>query len=169
MQCIIIPEPSVQDLKSCNELITKLITLRLVLKDTEKMKMVLKLEIKSKLKELQQKKINELKLSEEEIFFIALRNMHLGRSSHIIKEEEIELREQTKKKIDEIEELKEGVDGVEFQSVETLEDLNILKHEEVAAIAEIEQKLIRFGISKDLINFFKKSIIPRKYLHLVSE
>ena len=93
-------------------------------------------------------------------------NKHLGRSSHIIKGE---LRKQAKKKINKIEELKEGVDGIEFQSFNTLEDLNILKHEEAAAIAEIEQKLIKCGIPKERINFFKKSIIPKKYLHLVSE
>ena len=81
---------------------------------------------------------------------MTLRNKHLGRSSHIIKEEEVEFREQAKKKINEIEELKEA----EFQSVKTLEDLNFLKHKEVAAIAEIEQKLIRFAISKKLISFF---------------
>ena len=44
-------EPRIQGLELCNELITDLITLRLVLKDTEKTKMVLKLEIKNKLKE----------------------------------------------------------------------------------------------------------------------
>ena len=157
-------KPSIQDLKSCNELIFDLITLRLVLKDTEKTKIGLKLEIKNKLKELEQEKINELKLLEEEIIFMTLRNKHLGRSSHITKEEEIELREQTKKKVDKIEELKEGIDGIEFQSFKTLEDLIFLKHEE-----KTEQKLIRFGILKEVINFYKKLIIPKKYLHLVSK
>ena len=61
-------EPSIQDLESCNELITDLITLRLVLKDGEKNKRTLRLEIKNKLKELEQEKINELKPLEEEIF-----------------------------------------------------------------------------------------------------
>ena len=51
-----------------------------------------------------------------------LRNKHLGRSCHIIKVEEVELREQAKKRIDEIEELKEGVDVIEFQGVKTLEE-----------------------------------------------
>ena len=69
---------------------------------------------------------------------MTLRNKHLDRSSHIIKEEQIELREQTKKRIDEIEELKEGVDGIEFQSAKMPEDLNFLKHEEIAAVAKIE-------------------------------
>ena len=147
-----------------------LITLRLKLKYTEKAEKILKLEIKNKLKKLERKIINELRLLEEEIFFMTLRNKHLGRSSHITKEEEeVELREHTKTKVDEIEELKEGVAGIEFQSFKTLDDLNILKLEEAAAIAEIEQKLIRSGISKKLIIFFKKSYIPKRYLHLVSE
>ena len=72
------------------------------------------------------------------IFFMKLRNMHLGRSSHIIKKEEIDLREQTKKRIHGKEYLKQGVDGIEFQSVKTLDDLNFLKHEEAVASAEIE-------------------------------
>ena len=162
-------KPSIQDLESCNELITDLITLRLVLKDTEKTEKSLNLEIKNKLKELEQEKINELKLLKEEILFMALRNQHLGISNHIIKEEKVESREQTKKRADEIEELKEGVDRIEFQSVQTLEDLDLLKHEEAVTTAEIEQKLIRSGISKELINSFRISIIPKKYLHLVSE
>ena len=58
--------------------------------------------------------------------------------------------------VDEIEKLKEGADGIQFQSFKTLEDLNTLKHEEAAEIAEIEQKLIKSGISTELINFFKK-------------
>ena len=36
-------KPSIQDLESCNELITDLIILRLVLKDTEKTEKVIKL------------------------------------------------------------------------------------------------------------------------------
>ena len=61
-------ELSIQDLESCNELTTDLIILRLELKNIEKTKMVLKLEIKNKLKELGQEKINELKLLEYKIF-----------------------------------------------------------------------------------------------------
>ena len=103
-----------------NELITDLIILRQILKDIEKTEKTLKLEIKNKLKELEQEKINELKLLKDEIFFMTLRNKHLGRSCHIIKEEEIDLREQAKKKVDEIEKFKEGVYSDEFQSVKTL-------------------------------------------------
>ena len=72
---------------------------------------------------------------------MTLRNKHLGRSIHITNEGQRELKEHTKKKLDELEELKEGVDGIEFQSFNTLADLNILKHEEAAAIAEIEHQI----------------------------
>ena len=43
-----------------------------------------------------------------------LKNTYLGRSCHIIKEEKIDLREQTKKKVGEIEELTEGVHRIEL-------------------------------------------------------
>ena len=79
------------------------------------------------------------------------------------------MRKQAKKKENEIEELKEGVDAIEFQSVKTLEVLHFLKHEEAALNAEISLELIRSGISKELINFLKKLIIPRKHPHLVLE
>ena len=52
------PETSIQDLESCNELITELITLRLILKDIVKTEKTLRLEIKNKFKELKQEKIN---------------------------------------------------------------------------------------------------------------
>ena len=80
-------EKNIQELESCNELITELITLTLILKDTGKTGKTLRLEIKSKLKGLEQEKINELKLLEEEIFFMTLRNKQPGRLSHIIKEQ----------------------------------------------------------------------------------
>ena len=47
---------------------------------------------------------------------MTLRNKHLGKSCHITKEEEIDLREQAKKRIDEIEILKEGICANVFQS-----------------------------------------------------
>ena len=55
----------------------------------------------------------------------------------------------------------------EFKSVKILQDLNFEKYDEVVEIAKIELKLERLGISKKSINFFKKSIIPKKHLHLV--
>ena len=42
------PETSIQDPELCNEFITDLITLRLILKDTEKIRNTLRLEIKNK-------------------------------------------------------------------------------------------------------------------------
>ena len=58
-------------------------------------------------------------------------------------EEEIDLRRQTKKKIDNIEELKEEVKEWEFKSVKILQDLNYEKYDEVVEIAKIESKLER--------------------------
>ena len=158
------PEISIPDLESCNELITHLVILRLIIKDTVKTEKIVRL----KIKKLEQRKINELKLLEEDIFFMTLRNTHLGRSSHIIKEQETDLKEQAKKRIDEIEELKEDVKW-ESKAAKMLRDLSYEKNDEIAAIAEIKQKLIRSGISKNLINVLKRSVIPRKYFHLVSE
>ena len=56
----------------------------------------------------------------------------------------------------------------EFESFKTLEDLNDIKHDEMVENAKIELELKRLGVSKISINFFKKSIIPKKYLHLVN-
>ena len=153
------PEISIQDLESCNELIIHKITLTLILKDTVKTEKILTLEIKK----LKQKKINELGLLEEEILIMTLRNNHLGKSSYDFMEEEIDLREQAKKKTDKIEELKEDVEW-ESKVAKMLQDLNYEKNDE---IAETEQKRKKSGISKELINFFKKSTIPKRYLHLV--
>ena len=68
------PEISIQDLESCNELITCLLTLTLILKDTVKTEKILRLEIKN----LEQIKIKELEILEEEIFSMTLGNTHLG-------------------------------------------------------------------------------------------
>ena len=46
-------EISIQDLESCNELIIELITLRLILKGTEKTEKILRLKVKNKLKKLE--------------------------------------------------------------------------------------------------------------------
>ena len=84
---------------------------------------------------MEQMKINELKLLEEEIFFMTLRNKYLGRSTHDIMEEETDLREQAKKRIDEIEELKEDVKW-ESKAAKMLQDLSYEKNDEIAAIAD---------------------------------
>ena len=66
----------IEDLELCNELINRLITLRSILKDTVKIEKTLELEIK---KLEQKKKLKELRLLEEEIFIMTVRNKHLGR------------------------------------------------------------------------------------------
>ena len=104
-------------------------------------------------------------MSQEELRIITLRNRFLQRPNKV--EEEIDLRRQTKKKIDNIGELKEEVDVWEVKCVKKLQELNYKKYDEVADIAKIELKLQRLRISKKLINFLKKSIITKNYLHLV--
>ena len=92
---------------------------------------------------------------------MTLRNKHLGRSSYDIDEELQDLREQVKKKVDKIE-LKEDVEW-ESNVAKMLQDLSYEKNDEIAAIAEIEQKLIRSGILKnrlfqrDIYILFQKS------------
>ena len=51
------------------------------------------------------------------------RNKHLVRSSYDIDEEEIDLKEQAKERIDKIEELKEDIEW-ESKAAKILEDLN---------------------------------------------
>ena len=82
-------------------------------------------------------------------------------------EEEIDIRRQTKEKIDNTEKLKEEGKEQEFISVKILQDLKYEKNDEIVEITKIELKLERLGIPKKLIDFFKKPIIPKKYLHLV--
>ena len=102
---------------------------------------------------------------EEEFRVITLRNKFPGRPNKI--EEEIDLRRKTKKRIDKREKLKEEVKEWKFKNFKILQDLNFGKNDEVVKIVKIELKLERLGISKKSINFLKKSIIPKKYLHLV--
>ena len=77
-------------------------------------------------------------------------------------EEEIELREQTRKMIDNIEKFKKEVEDWEFKSVKLLQDLNYEKHDEIAEIAKIEIRLKELGILKESTDAFKKLIIPKK-------
>ena len=144
------PEISIQDLESCNELIICLIILTLILKDTVKTEKILRLEIKK----LEQKKINELKLLEEKLFITTLRNKHLGRSSYDIMEEEIGLKEQSKKRVDKKEELKEDVKW-ESKAAKMLRDLNYEKNDEIVEITKTELEMIKSGILKQLTNFLK--------------
>ena len=105
-------------------------------------------------------------LLEQELSFITLKNKYWGRSDKI--EEEIDLRRQIKKKIDVIEELKGGVE-CEVKGAKTLQDLNYEKNDEIVEIARIELKSERLGAPKKSINFFKKAIIPKEHLRLVSQ
>ena len=100
---------------------------------------------------------------EEELRIMTLRNKYHGGPNNV--EEEIDLKRQRKKTIDNIEELKEEVKEWEFKRVRVLQDLSFEKNDEIVEIAKIELKLQRLGTSKKSISFFKKSIIPKKYLH----
>ena len=57
-------------------------------------------------------------------------------------EKEIDVRSQTKKKIDNIEKLKEEVKEWEFQRVKILQDLNYERYDEVVEIEKIDLKLV---------------------------
>ena len=115
--------------------------------------------------QLEAQKIDELEFLEEELRFRTLKNGFLGRPNKI--KAQIELSEQTKKKIYSIEELKEEVKEWEFKIVKILQDLNYEKYDELVEIAKIELKLERLGISRESVDNFKNLIIPKKYLHLV--
>ena len=101
---------------------------------------------------------------QENLKFGTLKNRFLGRPNKI--EEETELREQTRKKIDNIEELKKEVEEWEFKCVKILQDSNYEKHDEIAEIAKIEIRLEKLGISKESNDAFKKLIIPKEYFCL---
>ena len=141
-------DPTIYD-----DLITSLITLKVILKNIDKITIVKDLEANNKIKQLEAEKIYELGLLEQELRFITLKNKYWGRPKRDI--EEIELREQIKKKIDNTEELKEEVKEWEFKSVKMQQDLNYEKYDEVVEIAKIELKLERLGISKESIYSFK--------------
>ena len=64
-----------------------------------------------------------------------LKNEYLGKSSHDIMKEEIELKEQVKRRINKIEELKEDVKGGS-KAAKMLRDLEYEKTDEIAAIAD---------------------------------
>ena len=153
------------DLEMYDDLITSLITLKVILEDINKTNIVIDLETTNRIKQLEAEKTDELELLEEELKIITLRKRFLGRPNKV--EEEIDLRRQTKKKIDNIKELKEEVDDWELKCVKILQDLNYEKDDEIVEVAKIELKLERLGVSKKSIIFFKKSMIPKKHLHLV--
>ena len=122
-----------QDLAIYDDLITSLVTLKVILEDIDKISIIKDLELNNKIKELETEKIDELELLQEELRIMTLRNRFLGRPSKI--EQEIDIRRQTKKKIDNIEKLKKEVKEQEFISVKILQDLNYEKYDEVVKIA----------------------------------
>ena len=153
-----------------DDLITSLIALKVILENIGKISIVIDLDINNKIEQLEAEKTDEIELLEEELRIITLRNKFVRRPNKIecsSIEGEIDLRRQTKKKIDNIEKLKEEVKEWEFKSVKILQDLNRVKNDEIVETEKIELKLQRLGASKQSINFLKKSIIPKKHLHLV--
>ena len=78
------------DLEIYDDLITSLITLKVILEDINKTIIVIDLEITNRMKQLEAEKTDELELLEEELRIITLRNRFLGRSNKV--EEEIDLR-----------------------------------------------------------------------------
>ena len=101
-------------------MITTLINLKIILEDIDKISVVIDLEMNNKIKQSEAEKII-LELLEEELRIITQRNKYHGKLNNF--KEEIDLRRQTKKKIDNIEELKEEVKEWEFKTVRILQDL----------------------------------------------
>ena len=156
-------EQNMHDLDIYDDLITSLITLKIILEDIDKISIV----INNKIKQLEAEKVHEL----EELWIMTLRNRFWKIPNNIecnSIEEEIDLRRQTKKKIYNIEKLEEEVvKEWEFKRVKILQDLNYAKNDEIVETAKIELKLKRLRVSKKSINFLKNSIISKEHLHLV--
>ena len=94
---------------------------------------------------------------QEQLWFRTLRNRFVKKTNKI--EEEIELREQTRNKIDKIEKLEKEVKELEFKGVKILQDLNYKKYDEIVEIAKIERlqsgkRLERLGASKESTDKF---------------
>ena len=101
----------------------------LILEDINKISIVINLEINNKIKELK-----------DELRIITSRNKLLRRPNKIecnSVKEEIDLRRQTKKKIDNTGELQEEVKGCKFKIVKKLQDLNYAKNDEIVETAKI--------------------------------
>ena len=158
-------DSDMHDSEIYDDLTTSLITLKVILENIDKIKIVIDLDTNNKIKQLEAEKTDDLELLEDELRIITLRNRFLGRPNNI--DEELDLRRQTKKKIDNIEELKEEVNEWEFKSAKILQDLNYAKNDKIVETAKIELKLKRLRASKKSIKFLKKSIIPKTYQHLV--
>ena len=86
------------DLAIYDDLVISLITLKVILENIDKISIVKDLEINNKMKQLEAEKTDELELLEEKLRIRTLKNRFLGIPNKIDKE--IDLRRQTKKKID---------------------------------------------------------------------
>ena len=86
------------DLAIYDDLVISLITLKVILENIDKISIVKDLEINNKMKQLEAEKTDELELLEEKLRIRTLKNRFLGIPNKI--DMEIDLRRQTKKKID---------------------------------------------------------------------
>ena len=119
-------------------LINCLFHLKITLKMIDKISIVKDLEINNRLKELETEKMMNWNYYKKTIVW-SIKNRFWGRPNSI--EEEIELKKQTRKKIDNIERLKTEVEEWEFKSVKLLQHLNYETHVEIARIARKEKRL----------------------------
>ena len=71
------------DLAIHDDLITSLITLKVILEDIDKISIVIDLDINNKIKQLEAENIDGLELLQEELKIIALRNRFLGRPAKL--------------------------------------------------------------------------------------
>ena len=100
------------------DLVNCFIHLKMLFKKIDKVSIVKDIETNNKSKELEAEKIDELELLQENLRFRTLKTIFRRRPNSI--EEEIELRKQTRKKIDSIERLNTEVEEWEFKSVKLL-------------------------------------------------
>ena len=78
-------ESDMDNLVIYNDLITSLITLKVILENIDKINIVKGLKISNKLKELETEKIDELELLQENLRFITLKNKFWKRPNRVEK------------------------------------------------------------------------------------
>ena len=89
-------EQDMTDLAIYDDLMTSLITLKVMLEDTNKISIVIDLKVNNKIKQLEAEKTDELELLEEELRIMTLRNRFLGTPKQNRRRNR--LKKQTKKK-----------------------------------------------------------------------
>ena len=119
---------------------------------------------KRRVERIRNKKIDELEKLHEKLRFGTVKNIFWERLNSI--EEETELREIIRKKINEIDSLETEIKDVkelkiegESKATKLLADLNFDKGVHVDEIIEIEIRLEKLKISEKKINAIKKSIV----------